>query len=56
MEGGGVDSTVIECRQHLLGCPPFLTFSVFDLQKRDLPQLNLRPCGTFKKTYVWTHD
>ena len=35
MEDGGVDRTVIDCRQNQLGqmadCPPVLTFLIFDL-------------------------
>ena len=40
MENGGVDRTVIECRQHQLGqmadIPPLLTFNNFWL---DVPQI-----------------
>ena len=43
MEDGGVDMTVIDCRQHQLGqtanIPPLLTFLVFELYKLDVPQI-----------------
>jgi hypothetical protein len=43
MEDGGVDRTIIDCRQHQLGqmadFPPLLKFLVFDLYKLDVPQI-----------------
>ena len=43
MEDGGVDRTVIDCRQKQLGqmadFPPLLTFLIFDLLKLDVPQI-----------------
>ena len=48
VEDGGVDRSVIECRQNQLGqmadFPPLLTFLVFDLMYLKL----IRPCGTHK--------
>ena len=47
MEDGGVDRTVIDCRQNQLGQMadflPLLTFKIFDLVYL---KCNLRPCGT----------
>ena len=43
MEDGGVDTTVIESRQHKMGrigdFPPLLAFSIFDFSGHDLPQI-----------------
>ena len=45
MEDGGVDRTVIDCRQNQLDqmadFPPILTFLIFDLQKLEVPQIKL---------------
>ena len=42
MEDGGVDRTVIDCRQNQLGkmadFPSLLTFLIFDLKKLDVPE------------------
>ena len=43
MENGGVDTTVIDSRQHQMGLmadfPPLLPSSVFDLSKQDVHQI-----------------
>ena len=43
MEGGGVDRTAIDCRQHqlvqMVDFPPLLTLLVFDLLRLDAPQI-----------------
>ena len=43
MEDGGVDTTVIDSRQHKMGrmadFPPPLASSVFDLKKHNVPQI-----------------
>ena len=45
MEHGGVDVTVIECRQHLLGQMEnflfFIAFSVSDLKIHNVPQIKI---------------
>jgi hypothetical protein len=53
MEDGGVDATVIECRQHLLGQMAdflsFITFSVSDLKRHNVPQIK---CQTMRHTLM----
>ena len=49
MEDGGVDTTVIDSRQHKKGrmadFPPLLASSVFDLYKHDVPQIKSQAMG-----------
>ena len=68
MEDGGVDGTVIDCRQNKFGqmadFPPLLTFWFLTYKNLTYLKLNLRSCGThgwIKLTQLylrnmWTHN
>ena len=65
MEDGGVDATVMEYWQHLLGKMAdflsFITFSVFDLKRHNVPQIKCQTMWHSLMTQLnyknmWTHN